>query len=139
MTLRVERGKGQRERYVMLSPQLLALLREWWHAARPLGDSRRLRRGLHGAVDLAFRHGIDRVLAGKEPDRRMARPPGHSLEVADVFRAHGAAWRKANAGHVSLAQLKVMSAIGAPFRPRDCKTSPVSWEVPSYDDDSSRA
>ena len=35
MTLRVERGKGQRERYVMLSPQLLALLREWWHAARP--------------------------------------------------------------------------------------------------------
>ncbi len=38
----------------------------------------------------------------------MARP---RLEVADVFRAHGAAWRKANAGHVSLAQLKVMSAI----------------------------
>jgi integrase len=29
MTLRVEHGKGQRERYVMLS------LREWWHAARP--------------------------------------------------------------------------------------------------------
>jgi len=35
MTLRVERGKGQRERYVMLSPQLLAILREWWRAARP--------------------------------------------------------------------------------------------------------
>jgi len=35
MTLRVERGKGQRERYVMLSPQLLELLRAWWHAARP--------------------------------------------------------------------------------------------------------
>ena len=35
MTLRVERGKGQRDRYVMLSPQLLGLLREWWHAARP--------------------------------------------------------------------------------------------------------
>jgi hypothetical protein len=33
----------------------------------------------------------------------MARPP---VEVADVFRAHGAAWRKANAGHVSLGQLK---------------------------------
>ena len=38
----------------------------------------------------------------------MARP---RLEVADVFRAHGAAWRKANTGHVGLAQLKVMSAI----------------------------
>ena len=37
----------------------------------------------------------------------MARP---ALEVADVFRDHGAAWRRANAGHVSLGQLKVMSA-----------------------------
>ena len=35
MTLRVEQGKGQRDRYVMLAPQLLELLREWWHAARP--------------------------------------------------------------------------------------------------------
>ncbi len=35
MTLRVEQGKGQRDRYVMLSPQLLELLREWWHATRP--------------------------------------------------------------------------------------------------------
>ncbi len=38
----------------------------------------------------------------------MARP---ALEVADVFRAHGPAWRQANAGHISLGQLKVMSAI----------------------------
>ena len=38
----------------------------------------------------------------------MARP---SLEVADIFRAHGPAWRIANAGHLSLGQLKVMSAI----------------------------
>ena len=35
MTLRVEQGKGQRDRYVMLSPQLLELLRDWWWAARP--------------------------------------------------------------------------------------------------------
>jgi hypothetical protein len=35
MTLRVEQGKGQRDRYVMLAPQLLELLREWWLAARP--------------------------------------------------------------------------------------------------------
>ena len=34
MTLRVEQGKGQRDRYVMLSPRLLELLREWWRAAR---------------------------------------------------------------------------------------------------------
>jgi integrase/recombinase XerD len=35
MTLRVEQGKGQRDRYVMLSPRLLELLRDWWQAARP--------------------------------------------------------------------------------------------------------
>jgi hypothetical protein len=38
----------------------------------------------------------------------MARP---ALEVADIFRAHGPAWRQAQAGHLSLGQLKVMSAI----------------------------
>lgn len=33
------------------------------------------------------------------------------LEVADIFRDFGPAWRKANAGHISLGQLKVMTAI----------------------------
>ena len=36
-----------------------------------------------------------------------------SLEVADIFRDFGAAWCEANAGHVSLGQFKVMSAIEA--------------------------
>mgnify|MGYP001813882685 FL=1 len=38
----------------------------------------------------------------------MARP---ALEVADIFRAHGPAWRHAQAGPLSLGQLKVMSAV----------------------------
>jgi hypothetical protein len=38
----------------------------------------------------------------------MGRP---ALEVADIFRIHGPAWRIAQAGHLSLGQLKVMSAI----------------------------
>jgi predicted RNA-binding Zn-ribbon protein involved in translation (DUF1610 family) len=38
----------------------------------------------------------------------MARP---ALEVADIFRAHGPAWRQAQAGRLSLGQLQVMSAI----------------------------
>jgi len=38
----------------------------------------------------------------------MSRPP---LEVADVFRSHGVVWRQSQAGHLSLGQLKVMSAI----------------------------
>jgi len=35
MVLRVEQGKGQKDRYVMLSPQLLAILRDWWRLERP--------------------------------------------------------------------------------------------------------
>jgi hypothetical protein len=45
------------------------------------------------------------------------------LEVADIFRDHGAAWRKANAGHVSLGQLKVMSAI------ESCRTAALGGHV----------
>jgi integrase/recombinase XerD len=37
MLIRVEQGKGHKDRYVMLSPHLLDLLRAWWKAARPQG------------------------------------------------------------------------------------------------------
>src|SRR5436305_1541063 len=37
MVIRVEQGKGRKDRYVMLSPHLLELLRAWWKAARPRG------------------------------------------------------------------------------------------------------
>src|SRR4051812_28620241 len=35
MLLRIEQGKGRRDRFAMLSPQLLELLRDWWRIARP--------------------------------------------------------------------------------------------------------
>jgi site-specific recombinase XerD len=35
--IRVEQGKGKKDRYVMLSPNLLELLRDWWRAARKKG------------------------------------------------------------------------------------------------------
>ncbi len=35
MVVRVEQGKGMKDRYVMLSPKLLAILREWWRVQRP--------------------------------------------------------------------------------------------------------
>lgn len=35
MVIRVEQGKGRKDRYVMLSPQLLDILRSYWHLARP--------------------------------------------------------------------------------------------------------
>jgi ssDNA-binding Zn-finger/Zn-ribbon topoisomerase 1 len=46
-----------------------------------------------------------------------------ALEVADIFRDHGAAWRSAHAGHVSLDQLKVMSAI------ERCRTAALGGHV----------
>jgi len=50
------------------------------------------------------------------------------LEVADIFRAHGAAWRIANAGHLSLGQLKVMSAI------ERCRTAALGGHVAACQD-----
>jgi integrase len=35
MVIRVEQGKGRKDRYAMLSPYLLDLLRAWWKSARP--------------------------------------------------------------------------------------------------------
>ena len=49
--------------------------------------------------------------------------PRPALEVADIFRDHGAAWRAANAGHVSLDQLKVMTAI------ERCRTAALGGHV----------
>src|SRR5215207_7302425 len=50
----------------------------------------------------------------------MARP---GLELADIFRDYGSAWRRAHAGHVSLGQLKVMSAI------ERCRTAALGGHV----------
>ena len=50
----------------------------------------------------------------------MSRP---ALEIADIFRDHGPAWRRANRGHVSHAQLKVMNAIEA------CRTAGLGGHV----------
>ncbi len=49
--------------------------------------------------------------------------PRPALEVADIFRDFGPAWRRANAGHISLGQLKVMSAI------ERCRTAALGGHV----------
>ena len=65
MVIRVEQGKGRKDRYVMLSPHLLELLRTWWKAARPQGwlfpgrdrvqpmTTRQLNRACHAAAQMA--------------------------------------------------------------------------------------
>src|SRR6267378_5051210 len=65
MVIRVEQGKGRKDRYVMLSPHLLDLLRAWWKAGRPQGwlfpgqnpvnplTPRQLNRACHAAAQMA--------------------------------------------------------------------------------------
>jgi site-specific recombinase XerD len=65
MVIRVEQGKGRKDRYVMLSPHLLDLLRTWWKTARPRGwlfpgrapaqpiTTRQLNRACHAAAQMA--------------------------------------------------------------------------------------
>jgi hypothetical protein len=55
----------------------------------------------------------------------VARP---ALEVADIFRACGDAWRSANAGHISLTQLKVVSAV------EHCRTAALGGHVERCED-----
>jgi hypothetical protein len=59
-----------------------------------------------------------------------------SLEVADIFRRHGPAWRERHTGHISLGQLKAMSAIeqcrsailgGHVLHCDDCATTQVAY------------
>jgi integrase/recombinase XerD len=65
MMLRVEQGKGRKDRYAMLSPLLLELLRDWWRIARPKAwlfpgqdplqplSTRQINRACHAAADMA--------------------------------------------------------------------------------------
>lgn len=55
----------------------------------------------------------------------MSRP---KLEIADIFRDHGAAWREANRGHISRGQYKVMNAI------ESCRTAALGGHVVRCED-----
>ena len=206
--IRVEQSKGRKDRNVMLSPEMLDLLRQWWKvrprgfdAGTPAGGTLAVSRpqarqadddppaqppvprggrcgrdqegrdaacaapqlrdppararhryqnhpGASGSRQIGHdgalhprRHRHDRrhreparpaVAAAQEAQEEqegpaagvtaavMSRP---ALEVADIFRDHGAAWRRANAGHVSLDQMKVMRAI------ERCRTAALGGHV----------
>jgi len=72
MTVRVEQGKGMKDRYVMLSPRLLVLLREYWKVVRPQGiylfPSKRdpAKPMDESAVQRAFRQTLDHLGWRKE-------------------------------------------------------------------------
>jgi len=96
MLLRVERGKGGKDRHAMLSPQLLELLREWWREGRRLGallpggwlfpgrnpieplSTRQLNRAVHAAAGIkkrvsphTLRHSFATHLLEQDTDIRV--------------------------------------------------------------------
>ncbi len=190
MALRVEQGKGPKDRYAMLSPVVLQRLRAWWRIGHAQGKilpggwlfpgmdpmdpltPRQLNRAVHEAAAAAgiakrvtthtLRHCFATHLLERKVDirviqvllghkqlettsiythvatdllREVIEPAGGAaaflrrclgrpaLEVADIFREHGPAWRAAQRGHLSLAQLKVMSAI------EQCRTAALGGHV----------
>ncbi len=202
MVVRVEQGKGQKDRYVMLSPKLLDILRAWWRVERPRhwlfpGDRPRAahqqgrggarvparappvrhpetdhppfapaclrcalarvrhRRPHHSTASWASQLGDHRPLFADrhqqgvlhlEPPRlapARGRDGGQShhgprvltagpmerpkLEVADVFRRYGDAYRAQQDGSLSTAQRRVMTAI------EDCRTAAVGGHVEQCD------
>ena len=88
MTLRIEQGKGRRDRYAMLSPVLLERLRTWWRVAHAQGkmleggwlfpglnpieslSTRQLNRAIHAAAQAAE---IDKRVSMHTLDRKSTR------------------------------------------------------------------
>jgi len=113
MVIRVEQGKGKKDRYVILSPNLLELLRDWWRVARKKGwmapgqpwlfpgyrGQHMSARQLHRLVRLAAtRAGITKRV-GVYPTAQLCHPslgtkdryPGHpSSARTQEARYHGA-------------------------------------------------
>jgi integrase/recombinase XerD len=111
MLLRVERGKGGKDRHAMLSPQLLELLREWWREGRRVGallprgwlfpgrnpieplSTRQLNRAVHAAAEAA---GIKKRVSPHTPAAQLRHAP---LGTGHRHPRHPSAARPRQARH----------------------------------------
>lgn len=85
MVLRIEQGKGQKDRDVMLSPTLLEVLRAWWRKCRPrhwLFPGNRPGRPM-------TTHAVDRACQHAQRRSGIAKPiTPHALRLAHAFAVH---------------------------------------------------
>jgi site-specific recombinase XerD len=103
MLLRVEQGKGRKDRQAMLSPQLLGVLRAWWREGRRLGvllprgwrfpgrnpleplSTRQLNRAVHAAAEAAgIKKRVSPHTLRHNSERRII--PSEHLEAAGSLR-----------------------------------------------------
>ena len=71
MLLRIEQGKGRKDRFAMLSPQLLELLRDWWRIARPQVWLFPGRDGINPLTTRAFRNAVHAAAKVAEISKRV--------------------------------------------------------------------
>jgi integrase/recombinase XerD len=135
MVLRVEQGKGKKDRYVMLSPKLLEVLRDWWRVERPQhwlfpGDmpGQHITRSAVGqACEQA--HGICRISKPITPHSLRHAFAVHLLEQGTDIRTIqlllGHRSLSTTAKYLKIATSKVCSTSS----PLDLLPRPVSMEV----------
>jgi integrase/recombinase XerD len=71
MLLRIEQGKGRKDRFAMLSPHLLELLRDWWRIARPQVWLFPGRDGINHLTTRAFRDAVYAAAKVAEISKRV--------------------------------------------------------------------
>jgi integrase len=131
MLLRIEQGKGRKDRFAMLSPQLLELLRDWWRIARPQVwlfperdrinplTTRQFNRAVHAAAHLAeiakrvtphtLRHSFATHLLEQNIDSGhkviLRCPTGYRERLDQMVHPRRSVVRRCDVGHRMLVKL----------------------------------
>src|SRR3954454_7178751 len=140
MLIRVEQGKGRKDRFAMLSPELLDLLREWWRVKRSRGwlfpgqqlvqpiTTRQLNRACHAAAEAAM---LDKRVSMHTLRHSFAT---HLLEhktdirVIQVLLGHRKLDTTAVYTRVALKAIREVTSPLARWRPRHRRDAPrLSW------------